>query len=60
MVCASHAIVYDVVDVNKIIAISSIKLPSYAYAQITAGQKLNLRRSANPSMVNIVSQIPTL
>ena len=38
----SHAFVYDAVHVNKIVAISLIKLPSYAYAQITAGQKLNL------------------
>ena len=44
MVCMSRAFVYDVVDVNKIIAVSSIKPPSYAYAhaQVTGGWKLNV------------------
>ena len=42
MVCMSHAFVYDAVDVNKIVAVSSIKVPSYAYAQVTAGLKLYL------------------
>ena len=36
------AFVYDAVDVNKIIAISSIKPPSYTYAQVTTGLKLYL------------------
>ena len=38
----ARVFVYDAVDVNKIIAISSIKLPSYTYAQVTAGLKLYL------------------
>ena len=42
MICVSHAFVYDAVDINEIIAVSSIKLPSYAYAHVTAGRKLNL------------------
>ena len=42
MVCMSRAFVYDVVDVNKIVAAYSIKPPSYAYAQVTAGLKLYL------------------
>ena len=40
--CVLHALVYDAVDVNKIIAISSIKLPSHAYVQVTAGLILYL------------------
>ena len=42
MVCMSHAFFYDAVDVNKIVAISSIKPPSYACVQVTAGLKLYL------------------
>ena len=42
MVCMSRAFVYDAVDVNKIVAISLTKPPSYAYAQVTAGLKLYL------------------
>ena len=38
----ARVFVYDAVDVNKIIAISSIKLPSYAYAQVTTGLQLHL------------------
>ena len=37
MVCMSHAFVYDVVHVN---IISSTKLPSYPYAQVTTGLTL--------------------
>ena len=42
MVSVSHTFVYEVVDVNKIVAVFSVKLPSYAYAQVTAGLKLYL------------------
>ena len=42
MVCMSCAFVYNAVDVNKIVAVSSTKPPSYAYAQVTAGLKLYL------------------
>ena len=42
MVCMSRAFVYKVVDLNKSIAISSTKPPSYAYAQVTARLKLHL------------------
>ena len=35
MICMSRVFVYDAVDVNKIVAVSSIKLPSYPYAQAT-------------------------
>ena len=42
MVCMSCVFVYDAVDVNKIVAISSTKPPSYAYVQVTAGLKLFL------------------
>ena len=42
LVCVSRAFVYEVVDVNKIIAVSSTKPPSYAYAQVTARLKLYL------------------
>ena len=45
MVCVSHAFVSDAVDINSV---SSIKLPSYAYVQVTAGRKLNFGRSADP------------
>ena len=48
MVYVSRVFVYDEVDVNKIIAVSSIKLTSYTYVQVTAGQKLILGQSANP------------
>ena len=41
MVCMSRAFVYDVVDVNKIVAVSSTKPPSYAFVQVTAGLKLS-------------------
>ena len=37
MVCVSDAFVYEVVDVNKIIVISSIKLLSYVHTQETTG-----------------------
>ena len=42
MVYVSHAFVYEAVDVNKIIAVSSTKPPSYAYAQVTARQTFAL------------------
>ena len=42
MVCVSRVFVYNVVDVNKIVAVSSIKLPSYAYVQVTAGLNYTL------------------
>ena len=42
MVCVLRAFVYDAVDLNKIVAVSSIKPPSYAYLQLTAGLKLYL------------------
>ena len=35
MVCVQHAFVHDAVDINKIVAISSLKPLSYAYAQVT-------------------------
>ena len=37
MVCISCAFVYDAVNVNKIVIISSTKLPSYPYVQVTTG-----------------------
>ena len=42
MICVSRVFVYEPVDVNKIITISSTKPPSYAYAQVTARLKLYL------------------
>ena len=33
--------VCNAVDVSKIVAVSSIKFPSYTYAQVITGQKLN-------------------
>ena len=42
MVCMSHAFVYDTVNVNKIVVISSTKPPSYPYAQVTTGLTLYL------------------
>ena len=42
MVWVSRAFVYDVVNVNKIVIVSSTKPPSYAYAQVTARIKLYL------------------
>ena len=42
MVCVSHTFVYNVVDVNKIVRVSSIKLLSYICAQVTTGLKLYL------------------
>ena len=56
----SGAFAYNAVDVNKIVAVSSIIPPLYAYAQVTAGRKLNFGQSDNLRMVNIISQIPTL
>ena len=41
-VCVSCAFVYDVVNVNKIVIISSTKLPSYTYLQETTGLTLYL------------------
>ena len=38
----ARVFVYNAVDVNKIIAISSTKPPSYTYAQVTVGLKLYL------------------
>ena len=40
MVCVSHVFVYDAVGINKIVIISSIKLPLYVYVQVTKGLKL--------------------
>ena len=37
MVCVSRAFVYDVVNANKIVVISSTKLPSYPHVQVTTG-----------------------
>jgi len=34
-VCVSHAFVYDAVDVNNIVVISSNKPPSHPYMQVT-------------------------
>ena len=48
MVCVSRTLAHNAVDVNKLIAISSTKLPLYACAQVTAGLKLYLGLSANP------------
>ena len=48
MICVSHVFVYDAVDINKIVAVSLIKLPSYAYVQVTAWQNLYLGGSTNP------------
>ena len=48
MVCVSRVFVYNAVDINKIVAISSTIPPSYTYAQVTAGLKLYLGWSANP------------
>ena len=42
MVCMSCAFVYDAVDINKIVVISSTKPPSYAYVQMTSGLNLYL------------------
>ena len=42
MVCVSHVFVYNAVDINKIVTVSSTKLSSYTYAQVTAGLKLYL------------------
>ena len=44
LVCVSRVFVYDAVDVdvNVIVAVSSIKLPSCACVQMTAGLKLYL------------------
>ena len=41
-VWVSRAFVYDAVNVNKIVIVSSTKQPSYAYAQVTARLKLYL------------------
>ena len=59
MVYVSRAFVYNVVDVKKIVAISSIKPPSYAYARVTAGINHTLidlpihgeHRKPNPNFV---------
>ena len=42
MVCMSHAFVYDAVNVNKIIIISSTKPLSYPYVQVSTGLTLYL------------------
>ena len=42
MICVSRVFDYDAVDVNKIVTVSSIKLPSYTYTQVTAWLKLYL------------------
>ena len=41
-VCVSRAFVYDVVNVNKIVMISSTKPPSYPYARVSTGLILYL------------------
>ena len=41
-VCVSRVFVYDAVNVNKIVIISSTKLPSYPYAQVATGLTLYL------------------
>ena len=41
-VCVSHVFVYDVVNVNKIVIVSSTKPPSYPYAQVSTGLILYL------------------
>ena len=42
MVCVSHAFVYDAVNVNKIVIVSSTKPLSYPYAQVSTGLMLYL------------------
>ena len=41
-VWVSRVFVYNAVNINKIVIVSSTKPPSYAYAQVTARLKLNL------------------
>ena len=41
-VWVSRTFVYDVVNVNKIVIVSSTKPPSYAYAQVTVRLKIYL------------------
>ena len=41
-VCVSRAFVYDAVNINKIVIISSTKPPSYPYMQVSTGLLLYL------------------
>ena len=51
----SCVLIYDVVDVNKNVVISSFKMLSYLYTQVNPGVRLIFK-----FMVGILSQIPTL
>ena len=45
--CVSRTFVYDIVNVNKIIIISTTKLPSYPYEQVITGLTVYLGCCAN-------------
>ena len=40
--CVSRVFLYDVININKIVTVSSTKLPSYPYAQVSTGLILYL------------------